>query len=341
MRADSTYQKYNPFRRPDWRWERVLHMIDRHPSPGRCTRCDDRFVRKAREFAKAYRDKDDYGREQLFYKEPGLFIAYQIYARQADEADTALYLQGRLLAGMRPDEIGHDMGTLPQAVEWYEALFFNVVDKLKHRDWVSSQILVPAMTRNFGLFDPTREDDDQQPSPWRQAVFARPFKDASLKMFAYYGGPVLCEYMIAGFQQGRICTSPDNVDAWLDGHWATTLRARSAQAARTFEINKYNVMELFATHAQIVQMENSAETASGRQSAIEKHVGALINELNTVWQVGVDDEEDGAPALLKFDRGAAELRDDELLLVAAGDVNESQLDGLEQLTMPPPRAKES
>lgn len=333
------YQKYNPFRRPDWRWERVLEITQK-PNGGRSTKRDDAYVRQARSFYVRWHNREPEDREPLFLENPGLFLAYQMFEMQTADPDHALILQSRLLAGMDYVDIAEAMDTMPQMVEWYEAVFFNVRDKLKKRDWVTRQVLIPAMMRNFGLFDSGNKKKDNdgeqvQEKSWQQQIIARPFMDASLKMFSYFGGPVLCEYMIAGFQQGKFCQSPDGLSEWLDGHWAMTLRARSAQAARTFEVNRYNVMTLFETHARIMEIEKSAESLDQKRSTIERHVGALIGELKDVWAVGDDESSLEGSEVLKYDTGAAELRDDELLVVASG--GKVKQDGLEQLTLPPPR----
>lgn len=344
MALNADYQRYNPFRRPDWRWESVLRMVDRHPNPGRCTRRDDSWVRRARNFMLKWRARDEHERQELFYENgganAGLFYAYQLFERAQDRPEEAMVMQARLLTPMPFKEIADACDTLPQTVEWYEALFYNVRDRLQARDWVTTQVLVPAMMRNFGLSDnahASSPDGDAHP-PWSNQVIARPFLDASLKMFAYFGGPVLCEFMIHGFLAGKTCRSVEDIPRFLDEHWAVTIKARSAQAARTFSINKYNVMELFQTHARIMEIERSEGSATQQRTNIERHVSALLDEVP--WGHG----EAPAPTLEgtnvpRYDGMAAELRDDELIGLAAGE-DVKGLSGLEQLNMPPPRPKE-
>lgn len=335
---DVTYEKVNPFREPDWRWERVLDMADRQPTPGRCSRRDDEYIRAARSFLLRWRARADADRRELFYENPGLFLAYQIFEKQQEADERALTLQARLLANMGYKEIARSMDTLHQAVDWYEALFFNVRDKLHARDWVTRQVLVPAMSRGLGL-DRAAEEER---SPWAAQPIAHPFLDSSLKMFAYFGGPVVCEFMIYCFQAGKRCASPDKLGEWFDEHFSVTAKARSAQAARTFEINKFNVMELFATHLRILEIEKSADSAEHKRTTIEKHVGALLGELEGVWSVGADQEQVEGTGLPAYDAAAAELRDDELLLVAGGDADKrlGALEQLAELELPPPTRKE-
>lgn len=348
MKLYVEYQKYNMFRQPTWRWDRVLRLADKQPNPGRCTRRDDKYIKEARTFLLRWRNRDEEGRQAMFPENPGLYYAYEAYLKGLEDPSNVLLLEARLLTRMTYREIADACNTIPDTVEWYEALFFNVRDQLKARDWITSQVLVPAMTRNFGLLDlphhaapPSAADDDDddvphKPGPWADRVIARPFLDASLKMFAYFGGPVLCETMIHGFQSGKILNSTDNLTQFIDEHWALTLRMRSMQSARTFQVNKYNVMELFATHARIIEVEKSEDSMDQKKSTIERHVSALMDEIP--WAVGEDGEETfkGTP-VLAYDQAAAELRDDEIHLVAAGKAVKST-DGLEQLKLPPPPA---
>lgn len=347
MKLYAEYQKYNMFRLPTWRWDRVLRLCEKS---GRCTSRDDNYIKTGREFLQKWRNRSGERRQELFYEYPGLFYAHEAHLRGLEDPSQVLLLEARLLTRMSYKEIADACDTIPDTVEWYEALFFNVRDKLKARDWITSRVLVPAMVRNFGLLDAPHHaapssaaDDDeddspqqQQPGPWSDRVIARPFLDASLKMFAYFGGPILCEFMIHGFQAGKILSTSDNLTQFLDEHWALTLRARSTQAARTFQINKYNVMELFQTHARILEIEKSEDSMDQKRSTIERHVSALMDEIP--WNVGDAGEEHFAGTkVITYDNSAGELRDDELHLVAAGHKVKST-DGLELLRLPPPSA---
>ncbi len=334
LKSRADYETYNPFRRVNWRFERVLALLDRDP-PGRPTKRDDDYVREARAFVQKWRHLDpDDREEQLFFAHPGLYYAYQMHEREVESEDNTLYLQARLLAGMPTQKICEATSMHPDAVDWYERLFFNVRPYLKQRDWVQSQILVPAMVRNFVSGSGTDiQLEDSVPA------FAKPFKDASLKMFAYYAGPVMCEYMIAGFQQGKMLDSVDRLGQYLDDHWKMAVRARSAQVIRTCSVNKYNVMQLFEIHNQIIAVETSGEAENQKQNAITAHVGALLTQIP--WAVGQEGAAKFAgTAVGRYDEGAAELRDDELLLTSAGEGDRAGVtDMLATLALPPARRK--
>lgn len=329
MKLYEDYQRFNVFRRPDWRLERVLKIIDRLPTPGRCSGRDDTYIRQARNFFLRWRAKSPDEREELFWENPGLFYAYQIHEKAEEEPEPAMFIQARLLARQSHKAIADCVSTRPETIDWYEKLFFNIADRLENRDWVTKHVLLPAIMKNHGAA-PTKSDGEVL--VFKDSAVARPFLDASLKLFAYFGGQHIVDIMITGFQSGKPLVSPDEMSAWFDHHWSMTIRRRSHQAAIQFEVNKYNVMELFAVHTQIMAIEKSADNQEQQRTTTERHIKAMLDDLPFV--VGDDGEKvTQGTALAIYDAEAAELRDEELLRVQHGEkVNSDRLEAL-----PPPR----
>lgn len=309
-------------------------MIERFPTPGRSTRHDDEYVKTARNFALRFRNAtEEFDRERLWIEQPGFFYAFDFHQRIDDDPEAVMYLQARLLARQPIPDIADAMGIHPDAITWYEAMFFNVVDKLNHRDWITKQVLMPALMRHQTV------DDSGQPSPFKDSTVARPFLDGTLKLFAYFGGVHLVDVLIAGMQAGKPVLSPDDVGSWFDEQWGLTIRRRSSQAAMQFEINKYNAMELFSVHAQIVALDRSDETRDQARTTIERHIQTMVEEIP--WAVGSDGEKVyRTKALGRLDNMAAELRDDEVLSIAAGEPVEGLKDDF-PLALPPRRKNPS
>lgn len=317
MLDNPTFQKYNPFRRPNWRWERVLELCNRRSARGRCSVRDDLFIRKARKFHKKWTDcTAEAQREKLWYKHPALYYAHYVHERANDDPEFAMFLEARLLANQTYEQIASAMETLPQVVRWYEALFFDVGSHLKARDWITKHVLLPAMMKHHAASQ-TDPGSLGQALPFRDSQVARPFLDGSLKLFAYFGGPFMVDFLIAGFEAGKPLTSSDGLAEWFDSNWSATVRRRSTQAAHQFEINKYNVMELFNTHSRIIEIESSDESQDKKRTMTEKHIKALMDELP--WCFGDEGTEihRGTP-LGHFDDSALELRDVEVLQVCGG-----------------------
>ncbi len=339
IKTFADYQKYNFFRPPDWRWDRVMKLVDRKDKAGRCTRRDDDYVRAARNFLLRWRKEDitEQERDRLLFEMPGMYFAYDFHRRLNDDHEASMYLQARLLAGQTPEQIGEAMGVMPEAVTWYAAIFFDVADKLKNRDWVTKQIIAPALARGNAPPKMVADDDEEEdlpPTPFKDSTVAKPFLDGSLKLFAYFGGPHLVDLMIGGMESGKPLTSPDDLKNWMDGTWSTILRRRSMQAAMSFEVNKYNVLELFAVHTRIIEIERSEESNEQARTTTERHIKAMVDEIP--WAVGDDGVKlYGGTTVGRFDSMAGELRDDELLRIASGQTAPTLSDYPDKL--PPPR----
>jgi hypothetical protein len=316
----------DPFLRPYWRHERVVKMLDTVP-PERCKRTDDEWIRGYKSFLYQWNKSED-NRDKLLYENPGLYFAYILFDNMHMEPELRLMIEARLLAGLSYAEIAQACKTIPQTIEWYERLFFNVSDFLTHNDWIVKHVLLPASSR-FISDDEDDEDDDFQ-VPASSAV-VDPHLDMSLKFFAYYGGPIVCDVMISGFRRDRKVRSHDELEDYFNDQFATQIQMRSAQAAGRFEVNKYNVTELFATHTRIIELQKSVKGDDERQSDLVKHIGEMFSELPySVGREGASLYKDSP--IGKFDDGAAELDAEEIQLLGAG-VQPNSLAGVHDLSI--------
>lgn len=324
------WERYNPFRRPDWRHERVLNMLGRMPTPGRCTKKDDDWVRGLRKFILRYQNSEPDKRNQLAYEDPGLYFAYLIFERTEEDFEVAFMIEARLLARQSKEDIAVELDTIPEAIEWYEKLFFNVKDRLRSHDWIMKHVLVPAVERS------SARPEQQSGRPGRKPI-AEAFYDASLKCFAYYGGPIAVDFMLSGFNRGMEPQTRDDLSPWLDAHTALAAKRRSAMAVGQFEVDKWNVMDLFAFHARLMEIEKSEEHASKARSEIEKNIDGLMSEIG--WTVGRDGgKEFKGAAFVEMQSSAVELRDHQLLSAAAGVPID--IEDIKSITMPPPQQRD-
>lgn len=315
-------------------------------------------VRAGRNFLSRYNNRDDSkSRRELFQENPGLYYAHEIYIKSADEPEYRAYIEARLLSGQSREEVADILDTIPETIDWYEAIYFNILDRLRSRDWITKQILMPAIMRSYGDnwvgVQHARNDDEIDPAdptmtkiiPWDRYRYtpayrgsvAQPYLDGTLKLFSYFGGPLMADLMITGFQSGKPLVSPDAMGAWFDSFWTTTIRRRSHQAALTCEINRHNVMELFTLHAKIIEIERSEESQEKQRTTIETHINAFVSDLPWVFGDAGEKAVAGTP-LEGFDQSDAELRDDELIQVAAGEPPKG-IEHVKLLKLPPPRKK--
>jgi hypothetical protein len=297
----------DPFLQPFWRHERVLGMLEQWP-PERCKRYDDEWVQGYRTFLFKW-NKGGSQRNELLHINPGLFYAYKLFLSRLHDPELSLIIEARLLAGMSYGDIAHENKTMPETIAWYEKLFFNVTDFLAHHDWILRNILLPASDRSV---DATNvQENDKAPK-----FEVKPHFDMTLKFFAYYGGPILCDFMLSGFKRNQKLTDAKDIDDWLDQQWANQIRRKSAQAAGQLRVNSFNVMELFITHGKLIEVQKNIESRQDRHNEFEKHVNAMLTELP--WNVGAESEKLYAQtALGRYDKGAAELDSAEIMAVGA------------------------
>lgn len=336
---NGAFQRYNARRSPAWRWERVLQLTNSADRPHGCSHTDDKFIEQARSFYLTYTEHPDQ-RNDLFLKNPGLYYAYLYHEEAEQDATLTLTIQSRILTRQPLHDIAQLLDTLPDAIRWYSLLFFDVVPHLGKKDWINLNVIMPAMERNMGNIGESFKKTVGK-FPFVDRNIAKPFMDASLKLFAYFGGAVVLEYMMYGAKQGKQIASEDDLDRFFDVHFATAARSRSAQAVRTFEINKYNVMELFQVHANIIALEKGTDGKSAQQTVIERHVSGMLDELP--WTVGRKERGDKFrdTEVEKFETGnAAELRDEEIMFASARMPLPQGLTDAMQIKIPAPRKQQ-
>lgn len=266
----------DPFLSPNWRAERVAELL-RFTPPRRPDRFDDKWIQDFRKFRIALRHPNPAERRNVMFLQPELYYANKIYERKATEPNVAHILEARLLTGASYETIAKTLKTYPRTVAWYERLFFNIGSRLSHSDWVLHSILLPAFDRHI------EHDGPEHVERARVTSIAIPHLDMSLKFFAYFGGPLVCDMMVNGFQRNHV-KKVDELADYFNDQFAMQIKRRSAQAATQFEINKYNVMELFTVHTRLIEIQRSGLNAEDKHTEFEKNINALMNEFP--WSVG-------------------------------------------------------
>lgn len=331
------FERYNPFRRPDWRFERVLGMIDQNTrlngKCGRVTRFDDQFVRELKKFLLKYRNvqltADE--RKNLGYEFPGLYWAYQAYEqRNAANTKLAEMMEARILAGMTNEEIAKEHHTLPDTVHWYEMAFFNVRERLESHDWIIEHVLMPAYTRDRS--EAADRDDDGQRTVQN---IVEPFFDSTLKFFAYYGGPFVLDVALTGFRRGALARSTDEAYEWFDRQTKNGIRHKTTSAAAKMPVNRYNVMELLTIHTQIMAIEKNDINSAGKNSTANQAIEAMLREIP--WTFGKKRLAAVKGTMMEpLEISAAEPRDSEMQLLNAG-IDPGNMNELVTLQLPAPQ----
>jgi hypothetical protein len=165
-------QRHSPTRALDWRWGRARQLLadGRRPSPLRDDAGTVAAVRFLRAEAGCGSDGD---RARLDNQWLALRAARQL---AAGDAPRRWEVQARILAGQGDEEIAQSCGLTAEAVRWFEALFFQVRDRLtRGRDWIMFRAVGGGPWNCFA--------GEQPGTVWRYA--------------GYRGGPRLLELFIA------------------------------------------------------------------------------------------------------------------------------------------------
>jgi len=126
----SQFHRYSPYRPAAWRQERVLDLAEHLPEPKKPhRRRDDKYVREYYRFLLKYMAQTtEEGRANLFEKNPALFYAHSLHFHP--DREWRSIAQGFLLTGDPLPNCADAVATLPETLDWYEKLFFNVRDRL-------------------------------------------------------------------------------------------------------------------------------------------------------------------------------------------------------------------
>ena len=144
--------------------------------------------------------------------------------------------------------------------------------------------------------------------------------------------------MLSGFRRDLRLTTNEDVGPWMNEYIMQAAKRRCAMAVGQFEVNKYNVMELFGFFGQIMTIEKSAEHEDQARTGIETNIDTMLHQISfAMGREGVASV--AGTAIEEFDTGPVELRDAELLMLQSGNKVDT-LDDLEDVRIPEPRKKE-
>lgn len=261
------FQRFSPLRAPDWRDKRVTELLNRRPDPGRPSRVwDDEIVVSWYKFCKTYQKAKGQSRERvlrtLYRQSPEIYHAWTI--RSSGDQEAAAIIQARILAGQNDLEIARQFSTLPGAVAAYEALFFNVRDRLHARSAIVKSVLGPAVNRTG--------DQTESLDPFRTGV--------CYQLFGYFGGVEALEFLLFGMQHLAVPTNGTEAAEWTRQVAEAAIQRKTAMATQMMEVTKYNVMRLVELNLKLRELALLEQASSGanRDRRLEEIVTAFISQ---------------------------------------------------------------
>jgi hypothetical protein len=201
----------SPFRAVDWRYRRAVHL-----HAGRLAyrpRDEDAWVRVAVRHLRRQTGQDAGSRSQL----AALADAHRI--RFDGESHKRWEIEARLLAGQDNIEIADRLGLERGAIEAYEAVYFQVRDRLGQSDYIMASVIGPAVYRGL------RPDD--------LATIA--------KLYGYAYGPYFLDLLLHWLRwPGTILPPGIEAEDMIELEHSFELMI----AARTLEVDQTNVLPI-------------------------------------------------------------------------------------------------
>jgi len=286
----------NPFRPADWMWQRAVEIVDRDGP--RASRKRDglkgfKWINKAVSFLRAYQraSEDEAALARLATKRPHIFWAHTAWS-SATNVQKHL-IEAHLLARTDDFSIAFRCDMDPAVITAYEALFFNVKEKLEHRSYILNCVMGPAIHR--GLSE--REHD----LLW--------------KLYGYFLGPYIVDALESKFANPVWCGTPDAVGASVLDDAVSTLKLKAALAAKTVSVNQGTQLALMEQFTKFVEVERNTDSAGKAQEQVLDHIHAMMTTLP--FSIGRKKEELFS-VTHEFNTTAAELTYEETMRVSVG-----------------------
>jgi hypothetical protein len=244
----------SPVRPLAWRWQRADALVGQ----GRyfCRRRDAAQTGRTVRYLRALeRCRTGLHKERLAR---AFLDVHDARLLHEDNGARAVEVQARLLARQSVDVIARAAGLPLDVVGAYEALFFNVLDRLDASDWITAQAV------GWHRFDPAKGRD-------RATV---------LKAYAYHGGPLVLETVLPYLLNGRLeaAPSPDlsAADARLD---------RSVRLALGIDLMPWTAgtaLTLMRMHAYRLEAERQVSHGQAHDQSAADVVAKMLEHLCAV-----------------------------------------------------------
>jgi hypothetical protein len=210
---DVTYHRLNPLRQPQWRYEHVveLHLLNRRPA--RWGPAADEYIwHYYRFFTHLLAAGDNQRlRGEAIDLRPHFAAAHFIHF--SDDTFTRQILQARILSRQTNDEIAVSMGIAPECVKHYERVFFNIREKLDASSYIQKAAIRPP-----------------EPRARNRTERADQLRGYSLRLFGYFGGPLVVDFLVQRFRTGENPRSYPEARDWLAAAIGDAVAIRGAAA---------------------------------------------------------------------------------------------------------------
>lgn len=300
----------NPRRAPHWRWLRAVQIDSGGKRAASKLDGPDGFawirraVRLKRHFDRAGNRPD--ALYALIERDADLFWAHSMWIEE--KAPTRWAIEARVLAGESDEQIADKLGTEPGVINAYVNTFFDVREKMRHMDYVVNVIMADAVSRGL----------------------QERHYDLLWKLLGFHGGSLVLNAVINKFTPVNRPEKPENVSGFFQDFAIASMKYKSALATLTVQVNTHTQLPLIESFAKFVEIERATENATKAQTSIVENIGSMLTSLSFHVGTKLDSE---AVKMVPFDSSAAELNNNEMIVVASGGKLEDQ-SAIEKLRFP-------
>lgn len=285
----------NPQRAPHWRWLRAT-QID--AGGLRASRRVDgpegfKWIRRAVAMKRRYEQfiNNPAKLYALSKYDAALFWAHSVWIE--DKMPTKWAIEAHILADESPADIAKKVGTDPAVIEAYESVFFDVREKLNNKEYVLNVVIKDSVTRGL----------------------SERHYDLLWKIFGYQCGPFVLDSIIGRFTNPYKPQKEEDVAGFFNDAAIGIIKQKATIAALSVPVNSHTQTLLLEAFVKYVEIERTTDNASKAQVTIVENIGAMLDALPFRVGTKLDSEQE---KMVPFDNNPAELRNNEMMIVAAG-----------------------
>lgn len=253
-----SYFYSQPSRDPAWKWQRVLGIV-RDDQPEADDVLDSKegaaWIRRALAFYRSFRREENPLRNHELISQFGdIFTAYEFYR------DHGTYMRSEIeasvLARATPEEIAMSCACTAAAIRAYEALFFDVRERLDSRGYIEHHVIgtdIQNLTK------------DKLDTIW--------------KLFAYNLGYQVLRALISRTTNPQTCMTQDTVRAGLQEDIMGSFALACAIAAKHPDGGDEGQKHLLALNARFAEISKQEDKSAGGASLVAEHIEAMLEQL--------------------------------------------------------------
>jgi hypothetical protein len=224
------------------------------------------------------------------WSDPALNEAFAVY--HDGSTPTRWELEARILAGESDEVIGRQFSLQPEAVRWYEAIFFNVRDRLQAKSYITNHVI--------RLYQQGGNPGVNLETLW--------------KWYGYWGGSRVLDAIVSNFAALPQPTDSNQVEQYFDEQLKQAIKYRAAVATQAIPWDDPKwAPRILKIWLRMLEIENrqSRSRQSKTEVDIMLNMQALVDYMKRIPKTPIEAQPDDggcAPAKTPAPSAAAELK---------------------------------